>query len=117
MNELLCHLIGDYILQPHWMANKKTSDLGVALMHGVLYSIPFMFLTNNLSAYLIIVLTHTVIDRYRLANCIAKIKNNIWNTPNGYPEETPPWVSVWLMIITDNTMHMIINHFALMLKI
>jgi hypothetical protein len=31
----------------------------------------------------------------------------------GYPEDRPPWLSVWLLIITDNTMHILINALAL----
>jgi hypothetical protein len=27
----------------------------------------------------------------------------------GYPPDTPPWLAVWLMIIADNTIHVLIN--------
>ena len=31
----------------------------------------------------------------------------------GYPDDTPPWLSVWLLIIADNTLHLICNAAAL----
>lgn len=31
----------------------------------------------------------------------------------GYPSEVPPWLSVWLLIIADNVMHVLINGAAL----
>lgn len=31
----------------------------------------------------------------------------------GYPPETPVWLSTWLMIIADNTLHLTINFLAL----
>ncbi len=34
-------------------------------------------------------------------------------TTTGYPEDTPDWLSVWLLIITDNTLHIIINGLAI----
>lgn len=31
----------------------------------------------------------------------------------GYHKDVPPWLSVWLMIIADNTLHLAINAFAI----
>lgn len=31
----------------------------------------------------------------------------------GYPSESPPWLSVWLLIFADNTLHLAINYGAL----
>lgn len=115
MNELLAHLVGDYIFQSHWMATEKTKKLYVAFIHAVAYTIPFLFITRNVYALLIICVTHAIIDRYRLATWVGKIKNWNFTTANGYPEETPVWLTVWLTIIVDNTMHLLINHFALQL--
>ena len=113
MELLLAHLVGDYFLQSHWMANEKTKRWFPAILHGLTYTLPFLFLTQDLIKLSIICLTHIVIDRFRLANYIAKIKNWNWKTENGYPEETPAWLWVWLMIITDNTIHLLINYLAL----
>ena len=115
MNELIAHLVGDYILQNHWMANEKVKRWFPAFVHGFFYTLPFLFLTQNPIALLIIGGTHVVIDRFRLAKIVARIRNWCF-TDTSFPEETPIWLTFWLMIITDNTIHLIINHFALMTK-
>lgn len=33
--------------------------------------------------------------------------------PTGYPANTPVWLSTWLLIIADNTLHLTINYLAL----
>ena len=112
MEQLLAHLVGDYILQSHWMAMEKVKRWEPASWHGFAYTFPFLFLTTSFPRLLIIGGTHAIIDRYRLANWIARIKN--WDfTQTGYPEETPVWLTTWLMIIADNTLHLLINYFVL----
>lgn len=122
---ILAHLVGDYLLQPHHMAVRKTSSWLWAIAHGVLYTIPFLFITQSLPALLIIGGTHVIIDRYRLAVHVGWLKNHLFLSPSenipldeakrnaGYPDGTPPWMSTWLMIITDNTMHLLINVLAI----
>ena len=112
MPELLAHLVGDYILQSHWMATEKIKRWWPAFLHGLTYTLPFLFLTTDIWRLAIIAGTHMIIDRYRLAKWVARIKNWMF-TESGYPEETPAWLWVWLMIITDNTIHLLINHFVL----
>ncbi len=34
----------------------------------------------------------------------------------GYPSATPAWLAVWLLIIADNTLHLLINHYALLVQ-
>ena len=34
-------------------------------------------------------------------------------TATGYQDDVPPWLSVWLLIIADNTIHIAINGLAL----
>jgi hypothetical protein len=43
------------------------------------------------------------------------LKNGPWHklTATGYPEEVPEWLSIWLLIIADNTIHIIINGAAI----
>jgi hypothetical protein len=62
---------------------------------------------------------HAVIDHYRLARHVGWLKNFLaprysnlpWKdcSTTGYPDSKPPWMAVWLLIITDNTMHLIWN--------
>jgi hypothetical protein len=120
MGQLFCHLIGDYILQTDRMANCKTSSWLWAFIHAATYTLPFLFLTRHPLALLVIAGTHAVIDRLRLAKYVSAFKNMLtdWNprrflTPTGYPDTTPPWLAGWLLIIADNTMHLLINYGAL----
>lgn len=119
-DQILCHFIGDYILQSDWMANNKTKRTVAALAHVSTYCLPFLFLRPSLLAFVVIVGTHFIIDRWRLARYVVWVKN--WMGPNlpwsecigtGYPPTTPIWMSVWLMIIADNIMHILINGLAL----
>jgi hypothetical protein len=41
MEQLLLHLVGDYIFQSHWMATEKTRHSYPALYHAIIYSLPF----------------------------------------------------------------------------
>lgn len=141
MIQLILHLWGDYILQSGWMANNKTKAWFPALAHATVYSLPFL-LIGSLEAVLVIWSTHAVIDRFRLARyvcwakdfiaprwipslceenecpaCgISKKRNYSWRecSKTGYHETTPIWLSTWLMIIADNTLHLTINYLALL---
>jgi hypothetical protein len=135
VNELLAHLVGDYILQTDAMATKKTKSWWWALFHAAAYTASFLALTRNPLRLGIIFATHAAIDRYRLARFIVAAKNwtthRTWirqqvgrcavyyptagpfATNTGYSEDMPPWMAVWLLIIADNTLHLLINHAAL----
>lgn len=123
---LLAHGWGDYVFQSHWMATTKTSRSVAALAHVVTYSIGFLLLTRSLPVLAVIVGTHFVIDRWRLARHVIWVKNWLappshrprpWRecTATGYDPDVPPWLSVWLLIIVDNLMHVSINALALYL--
>lgn len=109
------HLIGDYVTQNHWMAVNKTKHSGVAYFHAFVYSIPFIWMFSSLPhkplfAYLIVLGTHFLIDRYRLAQYWIKLVNWNWSSQNhGFPAETPVWLSTWLLFIIDNIFHISIN--------
>lgn len=125
---ILAHLVGDYLIQSDWMANEKTKRWWPAIAHGLSYSIPYAVvlvfvagfdLPRTLLALLVIGGTHIIIDRYRLARHLAWFKNQAapkayrshWADckGTGYPADKPPFMAVWLMIIADNTVHLIIN--------
>lgn len=124
MNELLCHLVGDYVLQSHWMATEKTRSTVPAVVHGVFYTLPFVLLTQSILSLLIISFSHALIDRFRVARYVCWFKNHAaprsewepWREcrSTGYNEIIPSWLSTWLMIIVDNILHLIINHLVLM---
>src|ERR1700735_1023365 len=119
-DQLVAHAIGDYILQSDWMATEKTKRSIAALAHVLAYGLPFIVLGASPWAWMAIVGTHFVIDRWRLARYLVWAKN--WMGPNlpwrecavtGYPPERPPWMSVWLLIIADNVLHVLCNGLAL----
>ncbi len=125
-DQILAHLVGDYILQSHWMATEKTKRSLAAAVHAVTYTLPFLLLTLDPVALAFIAGTHFLIDRYRVARFIVWLKNGYWKfegkyifgnfdqaTPTGYRDEVPPFLSVWLLIIADNTMHLVCNGIAL----
>ena len=117
-DQILCHLVGDYLLQSHWMATEKTKQSFAAAVHAATYSLPFLFLTRFGPALAVIIGTHFLIDRFRLARYVVWIKNgywHLWKTPTttGYRNDVPIWLSTWLLIITDNTLHLICNGVAL----
>lgn len=184
MLQLICHLIGDYVLQNHAMATLKTSSSAWAAAHAITYTIPFvlvallqewvggdLFFSVSPVGLLVICLTHFAIDRWRLAGfwvrfwgvgvvqstiaralkwdrlpwyyerdpdqdrpirsgeCVIYRGHWYWVEDDGFlyrpgfrrfewepgeaerfrPVQTPPWLAVWLLILVDNTLHLLIN--------
>lgn len=125
---IAAHFVGDYLLQSNWMASEKTRRWWPALVHGAVYTLPFLFVTQNVWALLVIGGTHAVIDRYRLAKYLVFAKEFLsprswwpkWseNRNNfGYSPETPAWLAGWLLFIGDNTLHFMINFVAVSLTL
>lgn len=136
MWQLIAHLVGDYVLQNHFMATKKTSSWFWAALHALAYGLPFLLLVDHAWQWGAIVATHVLIDRYRLARywvefwgigCAGWLPN-YWHRQNQrnavmwMPESevedlrveaAPPFLAVWLLIIVDNTMHLAINALVL----
>lgn len=113
-DQIVAHLVGDYILQSHWMATFKTQRHWPALAHALTYTAPFALITHSVVALFIICSTHFLIDRYRLARFVVWAKNGAGGpvTSTGYAADVPPWLAVWLLIWADNTIHIIINGLA-----
>lgn len=121
MKSFLAHLVGDYILQTHYEAVEKTKSWGPAATHAAKYTAAFLPLTRNPKALLIIGGTHMILDRYRLAKHVNWARNQL--APKAYravglenmgsPKEVPTGLAMALMFITDNTIHMCINEYAL----
>ncbi len=135
MTQLILHLIGDYITQSQWMAENKTKRFWPAWAHAIAYSLPFLLIGSE-PAWLVILWSHFLIDRYSLAKYLVYAKNRILQPPpydyeqpssfkwherwkwsncstTGYPSDVPPWLSVWLLIAADNALHLAINYAAL----
>ena len=146
-DQLVAHTIGDYCLQSDWMALEKTRDSVPAFLHALVYSLPFLWFSPSPQAMAIIICTHFVIDRLRLARFVVYAKNFLapsetfdwegkptvneggglsgtmiktrWWHPwadcsaTGSHKDRPAFLAVWLMIITDNAMHVLLNAAAL----
>jgi hypothetical protein len=125
--QVFCHVVGDFFLQSDWQANNKYKHKLVALFHAILYTVPFLVAklllsTGSWISLIVICLTHAIIDHYKLANYVGWAKNWIgFERPQpwylckatGYNADRPVWLTVWLSIITDNTIHLTINYLAL----
>lgn len=123
-DQLVIHAIGDYVLQSDWMANSKTKAWTPAIVHVLVYGLPWLFLTTSPAALAVIVGTHLIIDHYRLARHVSWVKNflaprSAWPKPwktcqaTGYDPDKPAWMSVWLMIIVDQILHVLCNALAI----
>lgn len=131
MEQLLIHLFGDYFLQTDNQAlNKKKSSIQ-CFLHCLTYSLPFLLIASY-PAVLVIGTTHFLIDRWNFIPYLIAIKNGTkkrytlreqidgnysvlhYNIENfGFATERPFAISFWLMVITDNTFHLIINYLAI----
>ncbi len=121
VKRLLAHLVGDYILQTHYEAVAKTNSWLPAATHAAKYTAAFLPVTRSPKALAVIGGTHMIIDRFRLTkriswavNQLAPVEYRSTKLDNcGYPKSTPQGLAIALMIIVDNTTHMLINEWAL----
>lgn len=74
-DQFVAHIIGDYVCQSDWMATEKTKKSVAALAHVITYTLCFVFITRNPIALALILGTHFVIDRWRLARYVCWAKN------------------------------------------
>lgn len=117
-DQILAHMVGDYILQSHWMAMEKTKQSFAAAVHATCYTLPFAFITQSPIALTAILISHFFVDRFRAARFVVWLKNGYIREPvtaTGYRDDVPAWLSVWLLIIADNTIHLICNGVAIAL--
>ena len=71
---LVCHAIGDYVLQSSFLADTKGSNPWHLIIHCILYSVPF-YICYGLNVELgILIVTHFIIDalkaRYKKLNYV-----------------------------------------------
>lgn len=122
--QLVCHFIGDYILQSDWMATNKTKSYVICLLHSLFYSIPFYLCMNEKKwlALFIIMITHFIIDKTSFAKYICYLKNLLapkkhmvkWKDSFlGYATDRPIFITFWLYVIVDNLLHVLINYLSL----
>jgi hypothetical protein len=132
MEQLLAHLVGDYWLQPDWVAQNKLASnpkhasrwpaWAVCLFHALLYTLPFVILTRSWRALLVIGVTHRLIDHFGLGAKFSWLKNRVLGCSHswaeckgscGYSPDRPAFLTVWLTILVDNSLHLLLNYVAL----
>jgi hypothetical protein len=97
---LVGHLIGDYLLQTRWMAEKKGQKWLPLLVHSLVYTLVvsgLALLAKGLSigAIAMIFLSHVFLDRRRFINFWAEKINGTGNID-------------WLKVMLDQSWHIII---------
>jgi hypothetical protein len=104
MEQIICHLIGDYLLQNNWMALNKTKSLLPAVCHCLAYTLPFAMITQDPLKLFAIFFGHLIVDHsgivkelsdYQLKGC----------------EDYQKWI---LGIVRDNTVHLAFNYIVLL---
>ena len=126
MPQLLAHLFGDYLVQSDWMAIEKRRESYPCFVHCLFYTLcfwPLLWHDPFRWATLVIFGSHFLIDRFGLARYLVWAKNYLaphgsnppWRvcSATGYPPERPAWMTVWLTIVADNTLHLLCNYLAL----
>jgi len=127
--QVFCHLIGDYFLQSDWMATNKKKHWWPAIKHSLFYSVPFLLVTRHPLALFVIFSTHLVIDHFDFLKYLNMLKNGMLRTrftgdggawdrdipenKMGYSLDRPDHIVHWLVIIQDNTLHLILNYLAI----
>jgi hypothetical protein len=123
---LLPHIIGDYVLQNDWMAQRKTTLWRAAVLHALVYGLPFVPLLAlgalDVEGWCVVVGSHAVIDRLRwgrrLAGYLGVGNPSAWTVRlcarldpgvEFTAAPAPAALALWLPIIVDNALHMTIN--------
>lgn len=74
----MCHVVGDWILQPQKMALNKTSCWKTRFLHCLIYTSCFLFVWPHLSVFALawIFLTHFIIDSYKPLFWFRKLRGD-----------------------------------------
>ncbi len=108
MLQLICHLFGDYVFQPGWMAAGKRAPgwrgFAIATLHAICYTLPFLCITLSPLALATIAGTHLLIDRYGLRDLYCR---RFLKTSGG-----PIWEEL-IPVVVDNAWHLAINYAAI----
>jgi len=117
---LVCHLVGDYLLQTKKMAMYKVRDFIWTNIHAFVYTLPFIFwLRVSPQAAVTIYVTHIIIDRFSLARYLMIAKgsppNDVYVYDDGFKYPIYSGNLFLVYVVTDNTLHLLINYFAIRL--
>jgi len=59
---IVCHLIGDYVLQSDFIANTKGSNWYHLFVHCVLYCVPFLIMYGLVWQLVVTFILHLIVD-------------------------------------------------------
>lgn len=109
---LIAHLVGDYLFQTEWMAKYKAERWAPLLCHCLVYTAvivlaAFLIIPGGISvwAILLVFISHVILDNRKLVvfwyRVIMRVKDD---------------GAKWLTIMIDQTFHLIILAFALIIS-
>lgn len=118
IEQLILHLLGDFILQTDWQAanKKKASWIGeiACQIHCILYSIPFILITDYIHVILIYV-SHYAIDRTNVITWFLSFRNLTFTRINfGSNTKKPVHISFFVYTFVDMFFHLTTNYFILL---
>lgn len=112
---LLSIWLGDYMLQPKWVATKKSSDIWVCIYHGLVFTlmtwISFLICSVTVTFWflLLVFVTHVLIDKYAIGQWwLDLIKGRNWleeSCTKGVHKDIQVSFAVVVYVIVDNGMH------------
>jgi len=71
---VMCHLVGDYVLQVDFIAKTKGTNFYHLLVHCVLYCLPFFIFFGIKPWGIILFLSHVIVDEWKANPKIPKGK-------------------------------------------
>ncbi len=96
MQQLLVHLLGDFVLQSDWMAMNKSKRSWPCLVHVLIYTSCFLLLTFSWKALLVIGVTHFLIDRFHMPlRRLIWLKNHLGPGLKFVPFEKCKWTGYY----------------------
>jgi hypothetical protein len=99
LNVYLAHLLGDFILQTHWMATGKKRSSLICAVHVLTYLIPFLFIGLAWWQIALIGIQHFAQDRTNFVVWLMKVK--------GSAAFVDPPFGPWSVIVMDNILHIL----------
>lgn len=94
------HLVGDFLFQTRWMAEKKASQWDALLLHTLIYTLVIAIFAKPLGglnwfSLFIIFLAHVILDRRSFTRFWLK---NVNKSDDMF----------WLVIVHDQTWHLLV---------
>lgn len=72
---IICHIVGDYLLQTDYMAGNKGKDWYLLFVHCVCYCVPFLIVWGFVWQIALMFVVHIIVDalkaRYKKINLLT----------------------------------------------